>query len=311
MSFPLCANERARESFERLISLNRLPHAIIIEGDFGTGKRTLSKYIAKAFLCESENRPCDSCRTCHLTDVGTHPDIERIAPEDKKKNIQVHQIDTLRKNAYLTPRTASGKVYIIEQANTLNSQSQNKLLKVLEEPPSNVSFILLCESANQLLETVVSRCTVFSLFAPDKDSAIKFLLKEGFNRESADEALTLCKNNIGKALERLGSTKVSIGIETAREYLFEIEKGNKFSALLITTKLEGNRPSVNDFTSELKHLLVEKIKSDMRFKQTRAECTKMYDAVCEIEPSLITNVNLPLFFTALTSKLMMIKNEQQ
>lgn len=307
MSFPLCSNERVRDSLAKLIPTGRLPHAMIIEGSAGTGKRTLASYIAKAALCEADNAPCGCCRSCHLADAGTHPDIERIAPEEKKKNIAVGQIDYLRDIAYLTPHTASGKALIIEQAETMNAASQNKLLKVLEEPPQNVFFILVATSKNALLDTVVSRCTVFTLYEPDYDSAKRVLISRGYPPEKFSDLLATNKNNIGKTLEALGSSKVSQGIEVAEAFMKAIDSGNRLEALRVTAKLDKNRAEVNVFIKELKYILTGKIKASARLRETRLEYTKMHDAVCEAEPLLITNINLSLFFTALTSKLMSVK----
>ena len=309
MSFPLCSNDRVKDALLRLISIRRLPHAMIIEGNAGTGKRTLSAYIAKAALCESDKSPCCCCRSCHLADAGTHPDIERIAPEEKKKNISVAQIDRLREIAYFTPHTAFGKVLIIEQADTMNTASQNKLLKVLEEPPENVFFILLTESANSLLNTVVSRCTVFSLYEPEFDEALKVLLDRGADRKSASKLLSLNKNNIGKSLEGLGSSKLSLGIEVARDYIDAIDNKDRLSALKAGMRLEKNRAEVDIFVKELKYILIEKVKASGGLRATRLEYTKLYDTLCEVEPLLITNINISLFFTALTSRLMILKEE--
>ena len=307
MSFPLCRNERVKESLSHLIPTKRLPHAIIIEGNAGTGKRTLAKYIATAALCEETGSPCGVCRTCHLASVGTHPDIDITAPEDKKKNIAVNQIDRIREIAHLTPHTASGKVIIIEQADTMNAASQNKILKVLEEPPKNVHFILIAESASSLLETVVSRCTVFSLSEPDFDSALSELIRRGVNPDDAADLLRANNNNIGKSLESLGSAKVSLGITTARDYFDAIERSDKLAALRVCLVLDKNRAEADKFVKELKSILIEKVKISTRLKITKLEYAKMVDALCEIEDLLITNINLSLFFTALTSKLMRIK----
>lgn len=308
MIFPLCRNERVKDSLSRLIEQKRLPHAMLIEGNAGTGKRTLAGFIAAAALCEEANRPCGVCKTCHLASVGTHPDIDVTAPEEKKKNISVDQIDRIREIAHLTPHTASGKVLIIEQADTMNAASQNKLLKVLEEPPQNVHFILLAESSNSLLETVVSRCTVFSLSTPDFDSALSYLTDEGYDRENVENMLKANGNNIGKTLESLGSSKISLGIEVARDFFDAIERGRRLDALKITVSLDKNRGEVAKFTKELKNILIEKVKKSVKLRATKLEYSRMFDAVCEMEDLLVTNVNLPLFFTTLTSKLIGIKN---
>lgn len=304
MIFPLCGNERVRDSLLNLIPTKRFPHASIIEGISGTGKRTLADYIAKALLCDAEDVPCCNCQSCHLADSGTHPDLEKIAPEDGKKNIAVAQIDVLREIAYLTPHTSSKKVFIIEKADTMNPASQNKILKILEEPPANVYFILICASASSLLQTVISRCTVFSLSEPDYNDAIKYLIDKGFREDEVSEPLRSNKNNIGKTLEALGSSKVSLGVETANDFFDAIECGDKLAALKCTVSLEKNRAETDIFIKELKFIIINKIKNSAKLRATQLEYTKMYDAVCQAEPLLITNINLSLFFTALVSRIM-------
>ena len=308
MSFPLCSNERVRDALDKVLKSGRVPHSLLIEGNRGTGKRTLARYIAKTLLCEEANAPCNVCRSCHLADVGTHPDIEIIAPEDTKKNISAGQIDRLREIAHLTPRTASGKVLIIEQADTMNTPSQNKLLKILEEPPANVYFILLSASKSALLDTVISRCTAYSLSEPDFDSALAVMTEKGYEREKSAEYLRLNKNNIGKTIEAFDSSKISEGILVAREYFDYIKEKDRLSALTSTISLEKKRNEADVFIKELKTLLADAVKMSKRLPATRHEYVKMYDAVCELEPLLVTNINIPLFFTALTSKLIAIIN---
>ncbi len=301
MSFPLVGCDRLKDSLLALISLNRMPHAIIIEGEDGTGKHTLAKYIAKAFVCQNKSAPCEACRDCHLADVGTHPDIEWIAPEEKKKSVSVDKIRTLKALSYTSSHTSDGRVFIIDKADTMNAASANSLLKVLEEPPSKLLFILLCESSGKLLETVVSRCTVFSLFAPSEDIGTAYLVNEGISEDQAREVLKREHGNIGKALAVLNGNKKNPAAALAEDYLENILSGNAYSALLCTVKMEKDRPLVHDFIFELKELICTKLKASSSLPRTAEELAKIYDVVIGAEASLVTNINLPLFFSYLTS----------
>ena len=304
MSFPLIGNGRIKESVSALVSAGRLPHAVIIEGDIGTGKRTLARYLAKIAVCESKEPPCGLCRSCHLADSGTHPDIETVAPEEKKKNINVDQIRELRTTAYHSAHTASRRAFIIEQADTMNAASQNSLLKVLEEPPSDVLFILITLSAKNLLETVVSRCMVLSLFPPEAEEALAYLTeKKKLLRDEASILLSEEKNNIGKVLMRLSNSKDSIGRAAAHDYFEAIKKGSALSALISTVPLEKDRLEAGRFTDELSEILTANIKKSVRFIVTAGEYIRMQEIIFEMKPLLETNINLQLYFAALTSRI--------
>ncbi len=308
MSFPLIGNKRIRDSISALVAAKRLPHAVIIEGDAGTGKRTLAKYLAKLAVCENDAPPCDECRSCHLADAGTHPDITVVAPEEKKKNINVDQIRELRTTAYHSAHTASRRAFIIEQADTMNAASQNSLLKVLEEPPSEVLFILIAPSAKNLLDTVVSRCMVISLFSPSFDEALGYLTdKKAITKDEAAILLSEEKNNIGKVLLRLSDSKESIGRAIAHDYFDAVTKGSPLSALLATVPLEKDRLETTRFTDELSDIIAAKLKKSIGLTETASEFLKLQEVVFNMKPLLETNINLQLYFAALTSRITAVK----
>ena len=303
MSFPLVGCDRLKDSVLALISSGRMPHAIILEGEEGTGKHTLAKFIAKSFVCRENNPPCNTCRDCHLAEVGTHPDIEWVAPEEKKKSVSVNKIRTMKALSYTSAHTSDGRVFIIDKADTMNAASANSLLKVLEEPPSKLLFILLCESSGKLLETVVSRCTVFSLFPPNEDVGLNYLTDKGIALDKASEILKREHGNIGKSLLALKDNKKNPAAQIAEEYLENILANNAYGALLSTVKMEKDRALAGEFVFELKELVCAKLKASTSLPRTAEELAKIYDVVIGAEASLVTNINLPLFFSYLTSNL--------
>lgn len=307
MSFPLIANERVKESVDLLISTRRIPHAIIIEGDEGTGRKTLARYLAKAAVCEADQKPCCSCRNCRLADAGTHPDIETVSPEPKKKNIAVEQIRALRTTSYQAAHTADCRAFIIESADTMNAASQNSLLKVLEEPPGNVVFILVAEAAKNLLETVVSRCVVFSLFPPPVNEGIKLLKHRGFPEGDAAYILEQENGNIGKSIKRLDGDLGNAGIDATHDFFEAINRGAALDALLSVVALEKDRAETAKFVSALKESVSENFKKSRSYTTVARELADFHSVICELEPLLNTNINLSLFFTALTSKLLSVK----
>lgn len=143
----------------------RLSHAYIIAArpDAGFARATL---LAQEMLCGGTGpRPCGICRDCRKVRQGIHPDMTVLTrqTDDKgkpKREIYVDQIRELAAAAPVLPNEAERKVFIIRDAGAMNPAAQNALLKLLEDPPSFLSFVLVAESADQLLETVRSRCVL-------------------------------------------------------------------------------------------------------------------------------------------------------
>ena len=155
MSLNFAGNNRVKAATEKFIAEGSIPHAILIEGDIGTGRTTLAKHIAAAAVCGNVLAPCNNCRNCDLTNSGNHPDIIFVSPEEDKKNISVAQVRTLRGDAFIKSHMGGKKVIIISPAERMNEQAQNALIKVLEEPPKNVIFILIAENAAMMLSRSV------------------------------------------------------------------------------------------------------------------------------------------------------------
>ncbi len=168
MIFPISGNENVKSVVTNFIKSGRIPHAILIEGDDPEMSIKLSEYISAACLCESEDAPCGVCQNCQNAGKNTHPDISYIAPLSGKKFISVKQLRELRAEAFVKPHSAARRVFIINEAQRMNEQAQNAFLKVLEEPPKNVVFILIVPSKSMLLDTVISRCVLLSLYSSAK-----------------------------------------------------------------------------------------------------------------------------------------------
>lgn len=185
-----------------LLDSGKFPHAVIIEGEDGLGKSTFAYLLAKALLCSGEHPLCDECSHCFKADRHVHPDIMIVTGEGKSGNISVDAIRTVRADAYTPPNEASRKVYIIEDCEKLPAASQNALLKVFEEPPAGVVFILTCRSKMSLLTTILSRARVFSLLPVTQAEAIEraSMIRSGIPAESIEGAVRSADGNIGLAL---------------------------------------------------------------------------------------------------------------
>lgn len=157
-------NNPVSESLERALASGRLPHALLLEGSGEETRSALALRIASALVCLNENEaPCFSCVACKKAEKGIHPDIVQTGGGDGAKSFHVDQIRELRADVFVIPNEANKKIYILENAHNMTAQAQNALLKILEEPPEYACFILLCQNKNLMLQTILSRCSLYSL----------------------------------------------------------------------------------------------------------------------------------------------------
>ena len=142
------------------LSENKISHAYLFTGSRGTGKTTCAKILAKAVNCENmqDGEPCNRCEICKGMDNGTIYDIVEI---DAASNNGVDNIRDLREEANYTPSRGKYRVYIIDEVHMLSIGAFNALLKILEEPPAHVIFILATTEVHKIPATILSRCQRF------------------------------------------------------------------------------------------------------------------------------------------------------
>ena len=145
-------------------------HAYLLVSPQAEAGESAARRLAQAILCSSpvNGEPCGRCGNCRKAEKGVHPDILTVSrlPDEKgkpKREITVDQIRAIVADAAILPNEAEKKVYLILDAGAMNPAAQNALLKILEEPPRFVAFILVAEGVGTLLETVRSRCVIRNL----------------------------------------------------------------------------------------------------------------------------------------------------
>lgn len=145
-----------------LAKCGKLPHAILLEGESLEYSFEFAKKTVKTLFCENNLTPNKNVEVIKdKIQKNIHPDVFILECEGKAKTIGVSQIRRAKETLYIKPNESFYKVYIVKDAQTLTVQSQNALLKILEEPPCYAIFILICKSANTLLDTIVSRVQRF------------------------------------------------------------------------------------------------------------------------------------------------------
>lgn len=177
----IIGNEKVKSYFKKALSSHKLSHSYIFEGSYGVGKKTLALELAKILLCEAidQNKPCDHCKSCHMLEAMTHPDV--ILLEEGAK------VDTVREKVVqeisIKPYRDRYKIVIIQAADKLNIQAQNALLKTIEEPPDYSIILLLCENREGLLPTIQSRCVMIPLNPVSEVQMKKYLESKGLTKQ--------------------------------------------------------------------------------------------------------------------------------
>ena len=148
---------------------SRVAHSVLLIAEDPEVREAAALRIAAAALCEAErDLPCGECRQCRKVMRRVHPDVSVLARElnDQGKPRQVFSVDQVRamsEEAYILPNEADGKVFILSEAEYMNAGAQNAALKILEEPPAGVHFILCVSKPTMLLPTVRSRCVEITI----------------------------------------------------------------------------------------------------------------------------------------------------
>lgn len=153
-----------------------MPHAYLLVSPAVSAREEQSKALAQKLLCARSNAPCGLCRDCRKVQAGNHPDLIwlRRQSDDKgktRREITVDQVRAVTADAAVAPNEAERKVYIIPEADTMNAQAQNALLKALEDPPGHACFILCTAASDALLPTVLSRLVRARTAAEDETDA--------------------------------------------------------------------------------------------------------------------------------------------
>ena len=234
----LVGNERVKQQLAADIDSGRFPHALLIEGEVGSGRRTLAMAVARAAVCYSEGeKPCGLCDACRKSE---HPDVT-VYGEDAAISVDV--VRELRQEAYVMPNEAPRRVMILAGAQNMLPPAQNALLKILEEPPRHVLFILLCENRTQLLETIRSRCVCVTMEAVSWEEAAP-LLRARLPRADEQElfrAHSLFGGRIGRVLDGMQDGTFRRVLELTPQFAEAVIAPTELALLRLTGALEKDK----------------------------------------------------------------------
>ena len=192
-------DSRSTKAIRKQVASGEVPHAWLLLGPSGSGKRMTAVAMAAALNCRKEpGVGCGECGICVRIGRHRHPDVHHIAPEGP-----IIPVDLIRESvipeASRSPFEAERKVFIIEEAERMHPYAQNALLKTLEEPQDDTTLILISDREEELLDTIRSRCRVVRLDSVPEDEIVALLIKDGASDETAHLAARLSDGDVERA----------------------------------------------------------------------------------------------------------------
>ncbi|SDB44578.1 DNA polymerase-3 subunit delta' [Pseudobutyrivibrio sp. YE44] len=204
MSFAeIVGQEDAKRLLTNAVKTGNHSHAYIFSGEKGSGKMMLAEAFAAMLQCENPGEDaCGQCHSCKQAMNHENPDIIYVTREEGKSNISVDVVrEKIVNDVDIKPYNNKYKIYIVDEAERMNPQAQNAILKTIEEPPEFAIIMLLTANHNAFLQTILSRCVLIQMKTVDTESIVK-VLQEKYETVDyqAQMVATFAQGNIGKAI---------------------------------------------------------------------------------------------------------------
>ena len=232
--WPIVGHELAVSRLSQAVETQHVAHAYLFHGPDQIGKKTIAQTFVQALLCtNSDSRPCNRCRTCHLVQSNHHPDFvlldlawqaKNLPEKSKAKSISVDAIRAISRDLTRRPLEGTWKVLMVPRVDELTIAASNAFLKTLEEPPSFVVILLTTHDIQLVLPTIRSRCQPISLFPLPLQKVKEALINKGLSEKQAQLIARLSGGRIGWALQ---ATQDRTLLEKRTDILNSLQKALK------------------------------------------------------------------------------------
>ena len=274
----IVGNNKIKESLKNAVKSNNVSHSYLFVGKAGVGKKLFAKDLAKKVMClgsnydaqdnvlrstrdnkekvESENLSLefDNCDSCIKFDANSNPDFSIIVPDGK--SIKIEQIRDLQARILEKPISSNKKVYIIDDADTMTEESQNCLLKTLEEPPEYAMIILIASNENRMLQTIKSRCVIIR-FEDLTNEEISQIL-----HTNDQDIIRLCEGSVAKAETISEKREMFAQLKIIADYL---SKNSLIDVLNNSDLLYSSKDDIMTLLDFLNIIFFEKAKENIKY----------------------------------------------
>ena len=237
------------EHLKNAMKMDKVSHAYIFNGEKGCGKKTLAREFARALQCQGEGeKPCGMCLSCRQAEGHNQPDIIEVT-HDKPNTIGVDDIrEQVVADVQVRPYSSPYKVYIIPDAEKMNQQAQNALLKTIEEPPEYAVIMLLTSNIDALLPTIRSRCVRLDLKVVDDRLVKKYLMERLHVPDyQAEIDASYAQGSIGKAKEAATSQEFADMTANALKILKYANTMEVYELTEAIKTLTADKNNINDY----------------------------------------------------------------
>ena len=303
----IVGNDKIKESLQNAVKSNNVSHSYLFVGKAGVGKKLFAKDLAKKVMCLGSNNlvqdngtqnngthdnvaqgnsiannsvknekaslKFDNCDSCIKFDANSNPDFSIIMPDGK--SIKIEQIRNLQARIVEKPIGSSKKVYIIDDADTMTEESQNCLLKTLEEPPEYAMIILIASNENRMLQTIKSRCVIIR-FEDLTDEEISQIL-----HTNDQDIIRLCEGSVAKADAISEKKETFAGLKIIADYLC---KNSLIDVLNNSDLLYSSKDDIMTLLDFLNIIFFEKAKENIKY-------SKAIDIIEKTKKKIMANNN--------------------
>ncbi len=276
----IVGNNKIKESLKNAVKSNNVSHSYLFVGKAGVGKKKFAKDLAKKVMCLGSNGGAqnngvknnevqnnnvandnleldfDNCDSCIKFDANSNPDFSIIVPDGK--SIKIEQIRNLQARIVEKPISSSKKVYIIDDADTMTEESQNCLLKTLEEPPEYAMIILIASNENRMLQTIKSRCVIIR-FEDLTNEEISQIL-----HTNDQDIIRLCEGSVAKADTISEKREMFAQLKIIADYL---SKNSLIDVLNNSDLLYSSKDDIKTLIDFLNIIFFEKAKENIKYSK--------------------------------------------